>query len=74
MYHCQCLQSCMKMTIMDSGSVHEKIRRTPVSITALVHEKGLKSQLPSAYPAVLLQPFDAIITVCDGKAHILCPC
>lgn len=48
------------MTVMGSGSVHEKIRKTPVSITALFHEKGLESQLPPAYPAVLLQTFDKL--------------
>lgn len=52
----------MKMTVVNSGSVHEKIRKTPVSITALFHEKGLESQLPPAYSGypVLLQPFEAI--------------
>lgn len=50
----------MKMTVIGSGSVHEKIRKTPVSITALFHEKGLESQLPPAYPAVLLQTFDEL--------------
>lgn len=55
------------MTVMGSGSVDEKIRKTLVSITALFHEKGLESQLPPVYPAVLLQPFDAIIIVCQEK-------
>lgn len=62
MWHCQGLSDYLKMTVVGSGSVHEKMRRTPVSLTALFSEKGLESQLPPAYPAVLLQPFVAIRT------------
>lgn len=52
---------------MGSGSVHGKIRKTSVGITTLFDEKGLESQLAPTYPAALLQPFDALITVCLEK-------
>lgn len=53
----------MRMTVMASGSVHEKIRKTSVGITTLFDEEGLESQLAPIYAAALLQPFDVLITV-----------
>lgn len=51
------------MTVEGSGSVREKIRKTLLIVTTLFHENGLLSLLPPAYPAVLLEPLDVIITV-----------